>query len=192
MLKKSVLLLSFMLSFSALAFGQTKTVTNADLEKFRQKRLQSEKNYRENYERLGFPSPEERERKRVADEQNLIEFSQQLEAQRLEREAIQSEAENQALWLQSQLLQSRTNRSNYDSNGYFYGGYVPFYNGYYGGYRAPRRDNYSSTYSSGFSNAYPWMIIPQFRTPRLLNQRPRQNFAPRNVNPRVRTGRGRF
>ena len=36
-----------------------RTVTNADLEKFRQKRLAAEQNYRDNYERLGFPSPEE-------------------------------------------------------------------------------------------------------------------------------------
>ena len=44
------------------AMTQTKSVTNADLEKFRQKRLQAEKDYRENYARLGFPSPEELER----------------------------------------------------------------------------------------------------------------------------------
>lgn len=191
MLKKTVLVLSFVLSFSAIAFAQAKTVTNADLEKFRQKRLQSEKNYRENYERLGFPSPEERERKRVADEQNLIDFSQQLEAQRLEREAIRAEIENQSLLRQNHYAPSPV-YPNYNSGAYIYGGYAPFYNGYYRNYRAPRRDIYSSTYNSGFSNSYPWAIIPQFRTPRLLNQRPRQIFAPRNVNPRIRTGRGRF
>ena len=45
-----------------LTAAQTKTVTNSDLEKYRQKRLQAERDYRENYAKLGFPSPEELER----------------------------------------------------------------------------------------------------------------------------------
>ena len=75
MKNKTAVFLSFILAFSFSAFAQTKTVTNADLEKFRQKRLQAEREYRENYERLGFPSPEELESKRIADEKELIEYS---------------------------------------------------------------------------------------------------------------------
>jgi hypothetical protein len=131
MKNKTIVFLSLILAFSFPALAQTKTVTNVDLEKFRQKRLQAEREYRENYARLGFPSPEELEKKRIEDEQKLIEYSQQLEAQRLEREAVQAEAENRALWLQNQYLQSQINDSNYNPGVYFSGGYLPFYNGYY-------------------------------------------------------------
>lgn len=186
MRNKTVLLLSLILSVSAVAFAQTKTVTNSDLEKFKQKRLQNEREYRENYARLGFPSPEELERKRVEDEKNLVEYSRQLEANRLRREALQAEAANQALFLRNQYQQSQ-GYSNYNSGGYFYDGYSPYYydNGYY---RSNRRSTFNSTYKSGFSNAYPWIIIPQFR-----NQRTTGPLSPRNGNPRIkiRTGRGR-
>ncbi len=47
---------------SGAAFAQSKTVTNADLEKYRVQRLAAEKDLNENYEELGFPSPEELER----------------------------------------------------------------------------------------------------------------------------------
>lgn len=117
MKKQIVVVLGLIFSVSSLAVAQTKTVTNKDLEKFRQKRFQAEREYRENYKKLGFPSPEELEQKRIEDQKNLIKFSRQLELQRLEREAARTEAENQALWLQNQYLQSQVNDSNYQSNG---------------------------------------------------------------------------
>lgn len=185
MKKKTVLFLSFILSVSAVAFAQTKTVTNADLEKFRQKRLQNERSYRENYARLGFPSPEELDRKRVEDEQNLIEFSQQLEATRLEREAIQAEFDNQALLLQNQYLQSQTGYSNYDSSGYYYGGYAPFNYGYYNYGRFNRRPrNYNQNISP-----YPWMMIPGFNNQNRRTLRPPFNNG--NSPIKIRPGRGR-
>ena len=190
MKKITVLFLSFILSVSAVAFAQTKTVTNADLEKFRQKRLQNERSYRENYERLGFPSPAELDRKRIEDEQNLIEFSQQLEAQRLEREALQADAENQALLLQNQYLQSQNGYSNYDSGAYLYGGgYLPFNYGYnnYGRFnRRPR--NYGNGYNRNIS-PYPWMMIPGFNN---QNSRPlRPPFNNGNSPIKIRPGRRR-
>src|SRR5688500_1126947 len=42
-----------------------KTVTNSDLEKFKEKRVQAEADYRANYQKLGMPSPEELERREV-------------------------------------------------------------------------------------------------------------------------------
>ncbi|HEY0658675.1 MAG TPA: hypothetical protein VGD05_09385, partial [Pyrinomonadaceae bacterium] len=61
---------------SAFPQTKTKTVTNADLEKFRQKRLQNEREYRENYEKLNFPSPDElarqREQSRLENEETII------------------------------------------------------------------------------------------------------------------------
>ena len=44
------------------ADGQTGTVTNADLEKFRAKRVAAEQELRQKYAELGFPGPAELER----------------------------------------------------------------------------------------------------------------------------------
>lgn len=183
MKKKTVLFLSFILSFSAIAFAQTKTVTNADLEKFRQKRLQNEKNYRENYQRLGFPSPEGLERKRIEDEQNLIEFSRQLEAQRLQREAIQIEIENQSL----QYLPS-PDYSNYDSGAYVYGGYLPFSYGYNNYGRFSRRPRFYGNRNQKV-DPYPWIRIPGLNNQN--NRTPRPPLNNPNSPVKIRTGRGR-
>lgn len=60
MRKTTIGILGALLSMASVsAFGQTPTVTNADLEKYRQERLKAERQLRENYEELGFPSPEE-------------------------------------------------------------------------------------------------------------------------------------
>lgn len=72
------------------------TVTNADLEKFRQKRLAAEKELRENYAKLGFPSPEELERQNAESARERDELSARLERERLERERIAAEYRAQA------------------------------------------------------------------------------------------------
>ncbi|MBK9768953.1 MAG: hypothetical protein IPP63_19145 [Chloracidobacterium sp.] len=68
--------------------AQNKTVTNADLEKYWQARLAADREYRENYERLGMPSPTELDRRR---EQSRIEterLSEKLRSAELERERL--------------------------------------------------------------------------------------------------------
>ena len=75
------------------ATAQRKQVTNADLEKYRQTRLNAEREYRENYERLGLPSPAELERRR---EQSRIEterLSEKLRSEEIERERLNMAAE---------------------------------------------------------------------------------------------------
>lgn len=71
-----ILCLCFISASPAVAQTKTKTVTNADLEKFRQKRLQNERDYRENYEKLNFPSPDDlarqREQRRLENEETII------------------------------------------------------------------------------------------------------------------------
>ncbi|MEZ5429213.1 MAG: hypothetical protein R2747_23400 [Pyrinomonadaceae bacterium] len=80
---------------AGLASAQTakKTVTNSDLEKFRQKRLQAERDLRENYARLGFPSPEEMERRRAEADAEREKLAEKLRQERLEREQIRLESE---------------------------------------------------------------------------------------------------
>ncbi|HMS11216.1 MAG TPA: hypothetical protein PKE66_17135, partial [Pyrinomonadaceae bacterium] len=86
-MRKSLYLLLFGLVVVPLsAQGQTRTVTNADLEKFRSERLEAERQYRQNYERLGMPSPEELERRRVESARERDELSARLRAERLQRE----------------------------------------------------------------------------------------------------------
>ncbi len=188
MKKQFVVLLGLIFSVSGVALAQTKTVTNADLEKFRQKRLQAEREYRQNYEKLGFPSPEEMEKNRIKDQENLIKFSRQLEIQRLEREAAQAEAENQALWMQNQYLQSLANNSEYQSGGYVTG-YSPNYYGYFNRYRTNYRSGYfRNNYPSGFFNLqFPPPRPPQrIRPPRNLSNYPVNVGKPRIIrsNPR--------
>jgi hypothetical protein len=90
-MKRSLLFFVVLIAAGIPVFGQTKTVTNADLEKFRQERLKAEAEYRANYARWGFPSPEERDRQR---EQNLKEAAERIVQARsdaLEQERIDLE-----------------------------------------------------------------------------------------------------
>jgi hypothetical protein len=73
------------------AGAQTLEITNADLEKFRAKRLAAEKELRENYAKLGFPSPEERERQAEKEEKARTELVDKLRADRLARERVEVE-----------------------------------------------------------------------------------------------------
>jgi hypothetical protein len=88
MKQKMMLIFCLIFSMSALSFAQSPSVTNADLEKYRQERLRADKEYRENYAKLGFPSPEELDRER---KESLIEaekLAAKLRAERLEQERV--------------------------------------------------------------------------------------------------------
>ncbi len=74
-MKKLFLLLVVAFAVSNIGFGQTKTVTNADLEKFRVKRVQQEEDYRANYKRLGMPSPEELAVRETQRQKELAQFA---------------------------------------------------------------------------------------------------------------------
>lgn len=86
---------------SAVSAAQTRrTVTNADLEKFRQKRLQSEREYRENYSKLGFPSPEELEKQNAESRRKLSELSREIEAENADN---QQSFQERASFLRTQI-----------------------------------------------------------------------------------------
>lgn len=87
MRRKGLFILALVFAFSAIASGQTKTITNADLAKFKQKRLKAEKELRENYREMGFPSPEELARQNEQSRRELSELSQRLREERLARES---------------------------------------------------------------------------------------------------------
>jgi len=73
------------------AAAQTLEITNADLEKFKLKRLAAEKELRENYAKLGFPSPEELAKQAEQEEKARTALVDKLRADRLERERIEVE-----------------------------------------------------------------------------------------------------
>ncbi|MDQ3801599.1 MAG: hypothetical protein M3384_19425 [Acidobacteriota bacterium] len=76
------LILAMTVGFVSAQTRATKTVTNADLEKFRQKRLAAEADYRDNYEKRGMPSPEELEEREAERRRWHAEYSQRVEAER--------------------------------------------------------------------------------------------------------------
>jgi hypothetical protein len=78
------------------AIAQTKTVSNFELEKYKQKRVQAERDLNENYKRLGFSSPEERERRLETWKQESKELSDRLERARLEQENADALAQQAA------------------------------------------------------------------------------------------------
>jgi hypothetical protein len=90
MKERILLILSLILAASGLVFAQTgavKTVTNADLEKFRQKRVAAEADYRANYKKLGMPSPEELEKREVERQRWLAEFAEKAEIEQAQNES---------------------------------------------------------------------------------------------------------
>jgi hypothetical protein len=89
MRERILLVLSLILAVTSVVSAQTtarRTVTNADLEKFRQKRLQAEADYRANYKKLGMPSPEELAEREAERQRWLAEFAQQAEIEQAQNE----------------------------------------------------------------------------------------------------------
>ncbi|HSI87523.1 MAG TPA: hypothetical protein VK918_00575 [Pyrinomonadaceae bacterium] len=125
------------LVFSTSAAAQN-TVTNADLEKYRQKRVAAEKDLRENYERLGFPSPEELEAKRIEDAKEREELAARLAQARIERERVAAEIRaNEASRQGLVIINEQIDYGRTGVYGYAYP--VPYRNIWRGGRYFPRR-----------------------------------------------------
>ena len=126
-----VFLICFSLAAVILTPAQGRTVTNADLEKYAQERIKAERNLRENYARLGFSSPEERERRNAADAKERAELAARLRQERLERERTAAEVE-----------QLRVQQARYDA-------YIRSLS-----YGRQTQDNYSGYLGYGYSYGY--------------------------------------
>jgi hypothetical protein len=126
-MKRNLLFFVVFLSVAAgSVIGQTRTVTNADLEKFRQERLKAEKDYRENYARLGFPSPEELQRRSEQSSKETSELAAKFRAEARERQRLEAERRRQA---GSNILLLNTGGWQYSSPYYNYPIYGNFYPG---------------------------------------------------------------
>jgi hypothetical protein len=149
-MKRNLLFFVVFLSVSAgSVIGQTRTVTNADLEKFRQERLKAEKDYRENYARLGFPSPEELQRRHEQSSKENSELAAKFRAE----ERLEAKRNRQAAQYRSVLLLN-TPRQGYSSP-YFYS--YPIYNNFYPG--RSRRNFHSIPYNG---NTPVVLSVPRF------------------------------
>ncbi len=73
--------------------AQKKTITNADLERYRQERLRNEREYRDNHLRLGMPSPEELARRNEQSRLENLDLADKLRTEHLERDRMQLERE---------------------------------------------------------------------------------------------------
>ena len=90
MIQKLLFVFCFIALSAGLATAQ-RTVTNADLEGYRQARLKAEREYRDNHERLGMPSPEELSRRNDESLRQTMDMADRLRQQRLEAERLDLE-----------------------------------------------------------------------------------------------------
>ena len=159
--KRLLFILSFVLISSGSAMAQTKKITNADLDKFREKRQQAERDYERNYEKLGMPSPEELTRQAAEKSRELAETAARYRAERLQEEQLQAQHEQAEAAAQIYYSQSSSGYS----GGYGYNnfGYAPYNyyssgvygNGYYnGGYYNNRANRYYNNRGNTTQNRY--------------------------------------
>jgi hypothetical protein len=94
-MSKFAVVLCVIMCLGLAASGQTvsRNVTNADLEKFKQKRESAEREYRETYAAKGLPSPEEINRRNEAKQTAMEELAAKLRMEALERERLAAEIE---------------------------------------------------------------------------------------------------
>lgn len=92
-MKRRVMFLLSIVAVGAFSAYAQRTVTNTDLERFRQARLRAEADLRENYARLGFASPEVMAARNEESSRTMFELAEQLRSVRLERERIAADVE---------------------------------------------------------------------------------------------------
>ncbi|MEO7539695.1 MAG: hypothetical protein ABIV21_06690, partial [Pyrinomonadaceae bacterium] len=102
--------------------------------KYRQERLKAEREYRENYSKMGFPSPEERDRQREKSRDETEQLSAKLRAERLEQERLEAYREVQIAQARQYAQQQLTVQQGYQDHyryGYGYGYGYPIGSRYY-------------------------------------------------------------
>ncbi|MEO6655756.1 MAG: hypothetical protein ABIO36_06695 [Pyrinomonadaceae bacterium] len=114
--------------------AQVKTVTNADLAKYKQERIKGENDLRENYAKLGFASPEELERMGEQSRIETAELSAKLRSERLERERIETQRLANEQFANEYYHETTETQTNYDNG-------VSFFSLYNRRYRPQQRTN---------------------------------------------------
>ena len=92
-----VFLFCVVFGIAGLAAAQSKVVTNTDLDAYRQKRLNAERDLRENFEKMGFSSPQELELRREKSRIETEALAAKLRAEDLERDRIEAQRQAEAV-----------------------------------------------------------------------------------------------
>lgn len=157
---RTTVILGVIFILATATFAQTRTVTNADLEKYRQARLKAEKDLEERYKEMGFPSPEELRKQAEKDRAEREALAKRLFEERTERERQQAVREAAARAADSvQYYYSDQDRY---SPGYFQ---PYFYPGYYRPFRVRQ---FSPPINAG--NGIP--VVNYYGTPFMTRPRP--------------------
>ena len=170
-MKSAVIVIGFILTSAVIGFGQTRTVTNFELEKYQQRRIAAEEEYRDNYKRLGLPSPEELDKQRDEDLKAKIALADQLRQARLEKERLDLERRS----LDIQASQQAEDSIVYESDGYYGGAYLGGYSTYGGRIRNGRFRGRIYNQGGGY-RVTPFQVIPQPVQPRpqrMIRREPR-------------------
>lgn len=169
-LMKNAMLLLLAVGFMAATVSaqSTRTITNLDLEKYRQARLAAEQDLRENYEKLGFPSPEEMQKQQEKERLERERLSERLRAERLYREQL--EAEKNAVPAQEQIVVAPVQQYPNGGASVFYTGdrYRRYRRGYYPQFNFPIQG-----YRATPVGVYP-VPLPQPARPVFRPHRPRR------------------
>lgn len=123
MTQKLFFIFCFITATAVICSAQSKTLTNVDLEKYRQDRIKAETDLRENYARLGFQSPEERARRAAQSAKEAEELSARLQKEELIRERLEIEraaAERRATQFYYRVPQQTQIQPQFYDNGYTY------------------------------------------------------------------------
>jgi hypothetical protein len=182
-MRRSIFVLCLLTLCSGFALAQSKTVTNADLEKFRQKREAGERSLRAHYAKQGL-TPADVAKREAADAEAREALSARFRADRLERERLEQERmEREMAPPQVNVYVPQQERNN---TGYFgyenqYNPYFPSYPNYYP-YGYPQNRRYEN-------NGVRWRATPMGviveGTQAPVQQYPRPSTYPwRNRRPR--------
>jgi hypothetical protein len=158
--------------------AQKRTITNADLEKYKQERARAEKEYMDTYQQLGRPSPAELRQQRDESLASTARVAEMLMEQEFERERIELRRE------QTRRYDDVSGRQYYESYtgiapAYFYGGYGFGGFGAYGVGNNPR----------GRSRFAPYRQPYEVSGGSIILVGPRTRSAPLMATPRTRPRR---
>lgn len=124
MKQRVLFFLCAMVALAGFANAQGKTVTNADLEKFKQKRLQADQELKLYYAKLGL-SEEDVVKREAANAKEREELSARLRASRLEQERLDAEARQREIEAAGTPVNVVV-----PNGGYGYPGYFTYWNSY--------------------------------------------------------------
>jgi hypothetical protein len=167
---KLLFVFCFMTATATICSAQTRTLTNADLEKYRQDRVKAETDLSANYARLGFPSPEERARRDAQSTREAEELSARLQKDELTRERLDAEraaAENRAAQYYYRAPQQTDSVPQFYDSGYTY----YWWNGRR--FRTPRV-NFPYQQPGYFAGGQFWPTGPSTRPQPLIRINPRR------------------